>query len=284
MLRLFIILLLVSCSKKPEKKPQIVHPLVAQKAELYKSLQKGWAHQGGCDSLGFSSLCLMAGGCSDVNIFDAEGEPGRWYRNPGKRCYDDGNSKSDISKDMFIMLWPHLYLKGDKAALQRIWDYGKSNNWVMGRGYISRTFLTPPLVLVLNEMITSSVAIETEDKQNKAGFEKHLDLIAIFTRGIMRGGISDVDYETLRVYSEESPNNALAKALYHKYKDGDQSETIAIFNNEKLFPADRLPSAKDRCEEYLWQRDPGSDWEPCDSDKIHDGVDFLFAAFVAGQI
>lgn len=284
MFRLFIILLLASCQKHEPKKSTQVNPDVVAKAELYKSLHKGWAHQGGCDSLGFTSLCKLSGGCGEAVISDAEGEPGRWYRNPGKRCYDDGNSKSDISKDMFIMLWPHLYLKGDKAALQRIWAYGKNNNWIMGRGYISRTFLTPPLVLVLNEMITSSVTIETEDKQNKAGFEKHLDLIAIFTRGIMRGGISEGDYETLRIYSEESPNNALTKALYHKYKDGDQSETIAILNNEKLFPADRLPSAKDRCEEYLWQRDPGSDWEPCDSDKIHDGVDFLFAAFVAGQI
>jgi hypothetical protein len=285
MLRLFIILLLVSCSKHEPKKPTTINPDVVAKAELYKSLHKGWAHQGGCDSLGFSSLCLMAGGCSEVNIFDAEGDPGRWYRNPGKRCYDDGQSKSDISKDMFIMLWPHLYLKGDKAALRRIWDYGQANGWVMGRGYYSRTYLVPALVLVLQEMILRSYSDTPEPViPKKAGYEKHLDLIAIYTRGIMRGGISEADYETLRVYGNESPNNALAKALYHKYKDGNQAETIAILNNEKLFPADRLPTAKDRCEEYLWQRDPGSDWEPCDSDKVHDGVDFLFAAFVAGQI
>jgi hypothetical protein len=282
---LLIFVVLFSCSKKPENKPIFKDENVAKKAELYKSLHKGWAHQGGCDSLGFSSLCLMAGGCSEVNIFDAEGDPGRWYRNPGKRCYDDGQSKSDISKDMFIMLWPHLYLKGDKAALRRIWDYGQANGWVMGRGYYSRTYLVPALVLVLQEMILRSYSEAPEPViPKKAGYEKHLDLIAIFTRGIMRGGISEADYETLRVYGNESPNNALAKALYHKYKDGNQAETIAILNNEKLFPADRLPTSRDRCEEYLWQRNPGSDWKPCDSDKVHDGVDFLFAAFVAGQI
>jgi len=100
----------------------------------------------------------------------------------------------------------------------------------------------------------------------------------------MRGGISEADYELLRIYQNESPNNALIKALYHKYKDGNQDETIAILLNTSLFPEDRLPNAKDRCEEYLWQRNPGPDWQPCDSNKIHDGVDFLFAAFVAGQI
>ena len=214
MFRLFIILLLVSCSKHEHKKPTQVNADVVAKAELYKSLYKGWAHQGGCDSLGFSSLCLMAGGCDEVNIFDAEGDPGRWYRNPGKRCYDDGQSKSDISKDMFIMLWPHLYLKGDKAALRRIWDYGQANGWVMGRGYYSRTYLVPALVLVLQEMILRSYSEAPEPViPKKAGYEKHLDLVAIFTRGIMRGAISEADYELLRVYGNESPNNALAKAL-----------------------------------------------------------------------
>jgi hypothetical protein len=281
---LFIILAISSCQKREPKKPQQVNEAVAAKAELYKRLHTGWAHQGGCDSLGFTSLCKMSGGCSEADIYKAEGEPGRWYRNESHDCYPN-NSKSDISKDMFIMLWPYLYLKGDKPALQRIWDYGEANGWVMGRGYISRTFLTPPLVLVLQEMLYRSASMSDQPSQNKkAGFEKHLDVMAIYTRGIMRGLIFDTDYELLRQYSEQSPNNALVKALYHKYKDGNQDETIAVLLNTKLFPEDRLPTAKDRCEEYLWQRDPGSDWQPCDSNKIHDGVDFLFAAFVAGQI
>ena len=282
---LFIILAISSCQKREPKKPQQVNQAVVAKAELYKRLHTGWAHQGGCDSLGFTSLCKMSGGCQDVDIYKAEGEPGRWYRNESHQCYDLGQSKSDISKDMFIMLWPYLYLKGDKEALRSIWDYGQANGWVMGRGYYSRTYLVPALVLVLQEMILRSYSDTPEPViPKKAGYEKHLDVIAIFTRGIMRGGISEADYELLRIYQNESPNNALVKALYHKYKDGNQAETIAILLDEKLFPADRLPTAKDRCEEYLWQRDPGSDWQPCDSDKTHDGVDYLFAAYVAGQL
>jgi len=283
---LFVILALSSCQKREPKKPQQVNQAVVAKAELYKRLHTGWAHQGGCDSLGFTSLCKMSGGCSEADIYKAEGEPGRWYRNESHQCYDLGQSKSDISKDMFIMLWPYLYLKGDKIALRRIWDYGQANGWVMGRGPLSRTYMVPPLVLVLQEMILrlSVLPEAVPAHEKKAGYEKHLDVMAIFTRGIMRGGISEADYELLRVYSNESPDNALVKALYHKYKDGNQDEAIAILLDEKLFPADRLPTARDRCEEYLWQRNPGSDWEPCDSNKIHDGVDFLFAAFVAGQI
>lgn len=283
---LFIILVIISCQRREPNKPQQINQAVVAKAELYKRLHTGWAHQGGCDSLGFTSLCKMSGGCEDADVYKAEGDPGRWYRNESHDCYDLGQSKSDISKDMFIMLWPYLYLKGDKPALKRIWDYGQAKGWVMGRGYYSRTYLTPPLVLVLQEMILRLYSEPTPEPviPKKAGFEKHLDVLAIFTRGMMRGGISDADYELLRIYQNESPNNALVKALYHKYKDGNQDETIAVLLDTKLFPEDRLPNSKDRCEEYLWQRDPGKDWEPCDSDKIHDGVDYLFAAYVAGQL
>jgi hypothetical protein len=284
---LFIILALTSCQKREPKKPQQVNEAILAKAELYKRLHTGWAHQGGCDSLGFTSLCKISGGCSEADIYKAEGDPGRWYRNETHDCYDLGQSKSDISKDMFIMLWPYFYLKKDKPALQRIWDYGQANGWVMGRGYYSRTYLTPPLVLVLQEMLIRSFADYPEPgpiETTKAGFEKHLDAIAIFTRGLLRGGISDSDYELLRIYSEDNPRNALFLALKNRYKTGDQSETIKILLDESLFPSSRLPNSSDRCEEYLWQRDDGSDWSPCNSAKIHDGVDFLFAAYIAGQI
>jgi hypothetical protein len=55
--------------------------------------------------------------------------------------------------------------------------------------------------------------------------------------------------------------------------------------DETLFPSDRLPQPKDRCEEYLWQRDDlPKDWAACDTIGVHDGVDFLIAAKIAGQI
>jgi hypothetical protein len=109
--------------------------------------------------------------------------------------------------------------------------------------------------------------------------------MSFYSQTLYKNGMDLTDYETLRRYVEESPRNALMHALYHKYKDGDQSKTIAILMDETLFPSDRLPHPKDRCEEYLWQRDDlPKDWQPCDKQGVHDGVDFLLAAFVAGQI
>ena len=283
---LVLCLLALSCQKKSANPPKQIEPRIKSKANLYMSLHTGWAHQGGCDSLGFTALCKLAGGCSDAVITDAESEPGRWYRNPGKRCFDDGQSASDISKDMIMMLFPYLYVSGDQQNLREIYEYGKAHGNVMGRGPVSRTFMTPPMVLLLQRLIgfNSPVIPDSSKETNKAGFEKHLDAIDLMTKGLLGGGLDQIQYEEIRKYADANHRNALFIALYRKYKDGDQQQAIDILLDESLFPSNRLPASHDRCEEYLWQRDMGPDWQPCDSDRVHDGVDFLIAAYVSGQI
>ena len=183
------------------------------------------------------------------------------------------------------MLFPLLYRAGDKQNLQEIYDYGKANGWVMGRGPYSRTLMTPSMVAFLQELLGHfGLEMMPTDNKVKQGYEKHLDVIHILTASFKRGGIFSADYETLRKYAEENPRNALFQAVYRRFKDGNQQPTIDILMDEALFPSDRLPTTADRCEEYLWQRDNGDDWLPCDKGKTHDGVDFLFAAWVAGQL
>lgn len=283
---LVLCLLALACQKKPAQPAKQVNHRVKAKAELYKSLHKSWAHDK-CDSLGFTALCKLSGGCSNADILQAEGEPGRWYRSPEHDCYDLGQSASDISKDMLMMLFPYLYATSDKQNLTEIYEYGKANGYVMGRGPLSRTFMTPPMVFLLQRMIGSNISQVTSELKEvtKAGFEKHLDAISLLSKAMVGGGVDAIQYEEIRQYAEDSPRNALFVALYHKYKDGNQQHAIDILLDEKLFPYDRLPTARDRCEEYLWQRDDArKDWGPCDSDKVHDGVDFLIAAYIAGQI
>lgn len=278
-------LMALACQKKTSNDPKLINPQIKEKAELYKSLSRGWSHDK-CDSLGFTALAKIAGGAQDADIYQAEGEPGRWYRSPEHDCYDLGQSKSDISKDMFTMLFPYLYLKSDKQNLQEIYDYGKANGWIMGRGYISRTLMTPAMIWTLQKMLNLNYQVNpnSSEKTVKAGFEKHLDAISLFTKALIGGGLDPIQYEQIRKYSEENQKNALFVALYRKYRDGNQAQAIEILLDESLFPSDRLPTSADRCEEYLWQRDDGADWQPCDQGKVHDGTDFLFAAYVAGQI
>jgi hypothetical protein len=285
-LLLFSCIFLASgCKGKSQKDPWQKDQTIADKAALYISLQKSWAH--GCDGVGFEALCKLAGGCKGSDIFQAEGEPGRWYRTPAKTCFDNGESKSDISKDMFVMLFPYLYATGNQDALSRIHEYGRSHNWIMGRGPLSRTFLSPPLALFLGEMLRREVVIDNQEETatEKAGYEKHLDVIFWMTQAMVRGHMQATDYELLRKYAEDQPRNALVQALRSKYQDGDQAKAIAILKDETLFPSTRLPTSLDRCEIYLWQRDDEpKDWGPCDAGRTHDGTDFILAAWVAGQI
>lgn len=269
------------CGKRGPKDPEQSAPEIKVKAELYKSLHKGWAHDK-CDSLGFTSLCKLAGGCGDANIYDAQGERGQWFRSPEKNCFDKSESDSDISKDMFVMLFPYLFSQGDHDHLSGIMDYGKAHNFIMGRGPLSKTFMTPAMVFDLS-ILLGKTAEEPKKTLGKAGFEKHLDVIHYMTMAMAKGKMNALDYEEMRKLADDNPRNALMQALYRRYRDGNQAAALSVLLDEKLFPKDRLPTSSDRCEPYLWQRDDANgDWQPCNNGKTHDGTDFLIAAWVAG--
>ena len=277
-LLLLTILFLTSCKKHEAVAATVFSSEIKSRAALYVSLNTQWAH-GKCDSLGFTALCKLAGGCQDADIFQAE-DNGMWYRTPDHKCYDAGESASDLSKDMMIMLLPYLYSSGNIDAIKRIKDYGRGHGWRFGRGPISRTLMTPPIIALIYRM-TGEASPPQEIEQR--GFEKHLDALWVFNTSLVGDSISNSQFIKIERLAEEQPKNALFQALYHRFFDGNQSAAISILMDEKLFPSDRLPTARDRCEPYLWQRDDGPDWAPCDSDLTHDGIDFLFAAWAAGQ-
>ena len=278
---------LAGCASVDEKPLPAIPQQLAEKVAIYKRLQPdfldefGWAHEK-CDSVLFTSLCVAAGGCPDANIYDAEStaEPGRWYRHKLQNCYDLGESASDISKDMFAGLAFVL----DEAAKARIVDYGKANDWIMGRGPISRTYLTPPL-----RWLFTGWPVTTTDNwlpsPINTGYRAHLDILSILLRAKERGNATtELELKYLKLQTERVPRNALFQAAYHRFLDGDQSKAVEILMDETLFPADKLPTSADNyCTDYLWQRDDEpKDWQPCDNGgKKHDAVDFIFAAWVA---
>jgi hypothetical protein len=301
--------LLFSCGKKTDKKdpvepaPDLLQPIL-ERRDVYLSLQKtalnefGYAHAK-CDSLGFTSLCKAAGGCPDADIFLSE-DNGRWYRSPEKDCFDKGESKSDFSKDMALMLFIYIYelSKTDnqnaKEALQRFSDYVKGNNYVMGRPTdnaegISRVLMSPGLIASMERLSAKLNGQPYQEQQKRdvilpiinKGFQAHLDVLGIWLDGELRGNITETEKRVLEKQVERQPRNAIFRAVYSLYGNGDQSETLRLLSDEKIFPADRLPESRDRCEEYVFQRDDSDDWLPCDKGEIHDAVDFLVAGYMA---
>lgn len=290
MLKTLILICATTGCTKPktldEVKPEKQVSEIRAKADLYISLHKGWAHDR-CDSLGFTALCKLSSGCTEANIFDAE-DDGMWYRSPDHRCYDDGESKSDFSKDMMVMLLTYLVGSQDKDAVKRIRHYGDRHAWTFGRGPLSRTLMTPPIIKLIHKYADGKSAdgdYLSEVTRSDFGFEQHLDAVWAILNALILDGMPSNLYENIENLSNEQPRNALLAAIKNRYKSGNQQQTIDILLDRRLFPDDRLPTSHERCTAYLWQRDQESDdWKPCEENKTHDGVDFLIAAWAAGQL
>lgn len=300
MLKYLLILLLFSCSKSEKKESAPAPDPLLAKRDFYLSVQSqalnehGYAHSR-CDSVGFTALCKAAGGCKDADLFKSE-DNGRWYRSPEKDCFDKGESQSDFSKDMALMLFVQLYKSKDLPALARFKAYVDANRYVLGRPTdtaegISRVIMSPSLILTMERLYKylsgswSGTPIPTEEAAIPVinrGFLAHLDVLKIWLDGELTGETDDVADFILRSQVERQPKNAVFQAAYHAYRDGDQTKTAEILLDESLFPSDRLPASRDRCEEYLFQRDYGDDWKPCEKEETHDAVDFLVAGMIAG--
>lgn len=257
-------LLLMGCAKpnKPQPPPPLPKPLI-EKYQTYLSLgvnitdKWGWLRPK-CDGLGFNSLAAYAG--FPVDPMRGEKAEGLWERHPEFDCFQTGQSKSTISRDMFRMLFIYLYDKKNIDALKRIEDYGKSHGWVMGEGDWSRVMMSPLMSYQLSRMIRGGPSFDTDGEYVglKNGYEGHLHALEIFLDSLIDQGISDGDLKTLGGYAAKEKNNALYQAFYYKFSGNKEAfdRVIAILSNENIFPNDRLPNEKtEHFTHYLWERD-----------------------------
>lgn len=256
-----------------------------------------------CDSVLFSSLSMTGG--SKVAIKHAE-SAGRWWRRTEKECYNNETinfkspgSNSDVSKDMFVgVLWGMLESHRLKVEprhnivkrLERTIAYGKSKNWVMGRGPVSETFLTPPLRRDLADLLYKwggknhrvMRAYPHIWDSGRDGYPAHLQMVRILARKYIDGKIPRAALERIKEHYARAPYNAFYSFMYHCFTDKDFTEPAKLLLDRNLFPWARLPEQRaDRCSNYLWERDRGTgDYEPCNQFKAraHDGVDYIFVA------
>jgi len=289
--------LTASCSFQKQKPVKTRNPVdeLQKKMALYASASIrtvdgfGWLSPP-CDGLLFNSLAATAG--MNINIMSAEEAPGRWRRHPDfSTCKPFSGSKSTISRDMFRGLFIYLLKMKDTPALERIRNYGESRNWFMGEAEdpttaLGRTWFNPIIRNQLDRMIDSfsPKTMTTE----LGGYEAHLDVLRIYTEYLISGYLEEYELDQLKKYRDTNPRNALFQAMYHAFKDGDQTNAIKILMDESLFPADRLPDETNYYTHYLFERDMGPDWLPCNqagderrcTGRQHSGVDFLFAAYI----
>lgn len=296
MVKIIVLAILVStCGSFKKQKPVETLTsldLLHEKARLYRSLSLGQLDAFGwlsplCDGLLFNSLAAVAG--LPLNVMAAEEAPGRWRRHPDfSNCRPGFNSKSTISRDMFRGLFIYLLVKKDRDAMVRIREYGEANNWFMGEATdpttaYGRTWFNPVIRNQLARMIGET---ESPTLAMAEDYEAHLEVLGIFAEYFIQGFLYAYEIDILHNYAETYPDNALFSALYHAFSDGDQSNAVRILLTEKWFPANRLPQDTDRFTHYLFQRNPGLDWEPCGTEGrpceglTHPAIDFHFVYWI----
>lgn len=292
---LLVCLFTFSCGGKGQKSPETavtdITPLI-KKFVVYKELTSEYADKFGgfvsdtCDSLLFSGLYAATNGAR-INLGDAMDETGKWHRRPLSvgPCYPN-DSRSEISRDMYLGLFWGIWRQKNLAMAQGIADYGEANNWIMGEGDVSRTALTPAMISTLYRMIHKLGGNRQKSKEQfpiiideTKGFEAHLQVLHMLLRADIEGAAESDYVDAFARHAERQPNNALFQAAFHYYSDGIQDVAMGLLMDETQWPASRLPDGREHCEFWLWQRDYGADWKPCEAPP-HSGADWLFASQV----
>lgn len=300
--------LLVACSHVPtfhSVKADIVKSQLVQLQDKYDKYAKlswfqlnhdtMWIKDTHCDALLFQSLYAVSTGDKLTPLLaESAREAGKFYRSADQDCYETGQSKSEISRDMFVGLFHWILLVNDRSIINRVIKFGRSKFWVMGKGSKSRTIFSPGIIGT-SYQVRNKLGGKYHALQNTpqvwglcSGYECHLQVLHIFARA--RAGIYDKwARRTLLRLARDYTDNALFNAL-DALLNGNRDSLFRAYKtlmNEAWFPNDRLPESKDRCGFYLFQREPYSNaWQPCpEENKIHTGVDFLFtAAILLGKV
>jgi hypothetical protein len=261
-----------------------------KKHNLYRSLmEKSHTDKNGfimyheCDSLLFSCL-VNAAMNKHFNVEAAMDETGAWHRRPLDHgsCYPE-RSGSTISRDMLLGLMFYIWRQKRLDLATDLFDYGKKNSWIMGKGDIARIYMTPGLQSTLAEIIYRLGGKNYFIRRNipqlygkTNGYAAHLDVIHLRLREELLD--KPVGKKLFNYHADREQMNPL-----FQYLAGNFNKAYSILMSEKYWPSDRLPTSKDRQEEWLVQRDYSKerDWisSPShDTKKEHSGGDFLFVS------
>jgi hypothetical protein len=288
--------------QKKKNKPQPTktpYELLTEKNDLYHSLApslevQGVIHPTDCDGLMWNAIYQVATGHGGIEKW--QGEPGEWFRKPKVErdahgaCFyrdEDGEpvdngAKAQNSRDMFLGLFQWIWDRQDLGKAEDIASYGRNASppWFMGDGmsFIIRESTTAFRPSFLGTFFTMIHELGGEDNAarhypytpsaNVDGFKLHLMVLHTLIRGQMVG-ITDSELEKLEKAADKQPNNAFYVAVYHYFKDGDQTRATELLLDESLWPADRLPTSAERCSDYIYQRDDdrgepdAHNWVPC---------------------
>ncbi len=231
-----------------------------------------------CDSLLWTGLLAASGLPTDLRA--ARLPDGRWLRRPTDypECHSCGGSKSSISRDMLLGLIWGAWRTRDLPLLLDLHKYSRTHYWVMGTGTLTRTLFSPALASTLAHAIRALGGPSYWERHLPAYFgpgatdyQAHLQVLHLLLRREI--GLP-IPAQRLREHAERQPGNPLFQAAVGRYALASQ----ILVGGVRYWPDGRLPTSADRHDEWLVQRDFGSDWLPSDQGRTHSGGDLLFTA------
>jgi hypothetical protein len=261
--------------------------------ELIKSKQdvNGFIETDKCDSLLFSGLVGCVPGVK-VILETARSGGGRWFRRPVhyySECYSCGESKSTISRDMLLGVAWYAYFNKRLDISEGVINYALSHLCVMGKGPLSRTFMTPSLLATfawvsykLGGPSRPWLRWIPEDFNAKlSGYQAHLQALHVMLRQLVTGKTTLRQEVTLNRLRREHPKNPLM--WVNARDDASNIWLYALLSDDTVWPNGELPNSwMHRKDSWVVQRDDGPDWRPSTEDnKVHSGGDYLFVYWLS---
>lgn len=226
---LALIAMLLSCGHhKSQKTKSPLDQVMEQRAFIVNKIitmsdEEIYKHR--CDKLTFKALLSAFGPKQALEAFLYDDAVHR----DTTPCFPE-ESRSEVSLDPILMMLHHIVTYKDEALFDELYRIGELRDWIMADGpteYTNIYILIPPI-----ERIKSDFALADNDYQSiLAGYRGHITALLIHLQGRLKGGISEIEYQTLKLIYESNTENPLYSAIYHKYTEGgDQSHTINLLN------------------------------------------------------
>jgi len=201
----------------------------------------GWPGVNDCDGTLWAGLACSLN--MPVKIEFAEYSPGEIHRRPYKACWNekdgDVGSKTTISRDMLTGYIACALARNDKPGMERLFEYGKRNEWIMGkpRFFVSRVFLGNNLTGTLARYLDKGgyKHLPTAYPQVFKDYERHIQVQAILNEYKVSGSISDQMIERLKDNAIAEPLDPLFAAAYGLFT-GDQKDTVTLLMGTSKCP------------------------------------------------
>ena len=297
LLTLLLLALLTACAQpgEPSPEPEYYSKLEDMRAYWLENLNKhqdiqGFLHTEHCDSLLWSGLASVGG--ADVNLLAAQGEPGQWYRRPLSypECFQNGYSRSTISRDMLLgLLWATVPMLDNQALdiLVPLYDYGKEHNWRMGDGRLAGadTLFPPAYIALLADLLYArgytpgdvrawTLYPNNVDADCKA-YVCHVNVLRHYLRHKVSG--ASLDREGLAKIADRYPQNPLFQYVAGRTQRAIRT-LIGAYNTH--IGDINAPYYVPFCEEWPMQENGGPEnWARCVDGK-DTGGGFLFLSWL----